>query len=59
MKLLIIAAVVCFVIAVLGATDVFSGVNVIAWIAGGLLAWALDNALGGYVFAVPASRRAP
>jgi hypothetical protein len=49
MRLFVIAAVVCFVIALLGAVDAFHGVNVTAWALGGLLAWSLDAAVGGYV----------
>jgi hypothetical protein len=58
MRLLILAAVICFVIALLGAVDVFSGVNVTAWTIGGFLAWSLDAALGGYPIAIP-TRRPP
>lgn len=57
MRLLIIAAVVCFIVALLGATSVINGVNVTAWAIGGLLAWALDAVLAGYPLAVPARRR--
>jgi hypothetical protein len=48
MRLFIIAAVVCFAIALLGALGAFGGVNITAWALGGLLAWSLDAALGGY-----------
>jgi len=57
MRLFILAAIVCFAIALLGAINAFSGVNVIGWIAGGLLAWSIDAALGGWALAVPG--RAP
>jgi hypothetical protein len=58
MRLFIIAAIVCFVIALLGELGAFSGVAALTWITGGLLAWAVDAALGGWALAVPA-RRAP
>ncbi|MDE2104775.1 MAG: hypothetical protein KGL39_46490 [Patescibacteria group bacterium] len=46
MRLFIIAAIVCFVIALLGAIGAFSGVDVRAWAIGGLLAISLDMATG-------------
>jgi hypothetical protein len=54
MRLLMIAAVICFVIALLGQLAVFQGVDVLAWALGGWLAWALDVLLGGYVVTLPA-----
>lgn len=52
MRLFIIAAIVCFVIALLGAIAVASGVNVTAWTVGGLLAVALDMAVGAVAIPV-------
>jgi hypothetical protein len=54
-----IVACVCLAIGVLGAANVIDGVNVLAWVAGGLLAWAVDVTAGGYVFTVPARRSPP
>jgi hypothetical protein len=48
MRLLMIPCIVCFIVALLGATDVVHGVNVTAWAIGGLLAWGLDVALAPY-----------
>lgn len=53
MRVFILIAVVCLAIALLGATGLVTGVDVTAWAIGGLLAWAIDSALGGYVLAVP------
>lgn len=57
MRVLMAVAVVCFALALLGAAHVVNGVNVIAWLSGGLLAWAVDVAAGGYV--LPARRGPP
>ena len=59
MRLLILIAVICLVIALLGATSVINGVNVTAWAIGGLLAWCADAALADYPLALPARRRQP
>lgn len=48
-----LVAVVCLVIALLGAMSVLHGVNVRAWALGGLLAWAIDVALAPYPLAYP------
>lgn len=47
-------AVVALAVAFLGAIGAIQGVNVTGWAVGGLLAWAVDVLLGGYVFALPA-----
>jgi hypothetical protein len=49
MRVLMLIAVIALAVAFLGAIDAISGVNFPAWLSGGLLAWALDVALGGYV----------
>jgi hypothetical protein len=54
-----LVAVVCFAIALLGQASVISGVNALAWAIGGFLAWAVDVAVGGYMFAIPARRGVP
>lgn len=59
MRLLMLAAVICLVIALLGAASVLNGVNVTAWAIGGLLAWAVDVALAPYPLAFPTGRRTP
>lgn len=46
MRLFILAAIVCFVIALLGELAVFNGVAAFTWVTGGLLAIALDMATG-------------
>lgn len=56
MRVFIIAAIVCFAIAVLAELAVFTGTSVLAWIAGGLLSWAIDSAIGGVGVAWPARR---
>jgi hypothetical protein len=56
MRLFIIAAIVCFVIALLGELGVFTGVAALTWVTGGLLAWAIDAAVGGYVLPIGARR---
>lgn len=58
MRIFVIAAIVCFAIALLATLGVFTGTNVLGWIAGGLLSWAIDSAVGGWAVAIPA-RRAP
>lgn len=46
MRVLMLLAVGCFLVALLGQTGVINGVDVLAWALGGWLAWALDAALG-------------
>jgi hypothetical protein len=53
MRVLMLAAVVCFAVALLGQISVLAGVDVLAWALAGWLAWSGDVALGGYVFATP------
>ena len=59
MRLLMIAAIVCLLIALLGQLSVFNGVDVTAWAIAGLLAWAIDVALAPYPLAFPAHRSPP
>lgn len=57
MRLLMLVAVVCFTIALLGQINVISGVGVLAWALAGWLAWSIDVALGGYLMPVGRSTR--
>jgi hypothetical protein len=59
MRFLMLVAVICLVIALLGAASVLHGVNVTAWAIGGLLAWAVDVALAPYPLGWPARRTPP
>lgn len=56
MRIFIIAAIVCFAIALLAELAVFTGTNTLAWVTGGLLSWAIDSAVGGWAVAWPARR---
>lgn len=49
MRIIMLVAVIALAIAFLGAAGVIDGVNFDAWLSGGLLAWAVDVALGGYL----------
>jgi hypothetical protein len=58
-RLLMVVAVICFVIALLGQTSVINGVDVTAWALGGLLAWSVDVLLVGFAVGGIATRRHP
>jgi hypothetical protein len=55
-RLLLIAAVICFAIALLLSLGAFAG-DFWPWVVGGLLAWALDALVGGYIPSPAWSRR--
>ena len=50
MGLVRLVAIIVLTIAFLGAAAVISGVNVLAWLSGGLLAWCVS---GSYDYALP------
>jgi hypothetical protein len=58
-RLLMVVAVICFVIALLGQLSVFNGVDVTAWALGGLLAWSTDVLLVGFAIGGVGVRRHP
>jgi hypothetical protein len=58
MRLLLLLAVVCFVLALVAElvpTHVL-GQGGLTWVTAGLLCWAVDALLGGHVFVMPARR---
>lgn len=57
MKVLMILAAVCFLIAFLGQTSVVSGIGTLAFLFGGLALGALDLALDGHAPVIPIRRR--
>ncbi len=58
-SVLMLVAVICLVIALLGATTILSVHHVLAWFIGGMLAWAIDVMLTPYYDSVLGARRVP
>lgn len=56
MRLLLLVAIVALAVAFLGAIGAVSGVNFDAWLSAGLLAWAVDVAVGGWVLPLRGAR---
>lgn len=50
MRVLMFVAVACFIVAFLGQVSAINGVDVLAWLLAGFVAWSVDVAVGGYTY---------